>query len=258
MSRLLHCFPCLLVITCLLVAVPVAQATIIHSDVAGATVVFTGISEGSPTGDPEPLFGQPAAAGDTLVFPTTASFSASSLDGDASDQTDGKLNLMVRAKPGFALTGLSILESGLTELDAPFRGGDAFTRVSSLAVVKVVEIAGAPVSLTPSLTFLIFMPQNQYQLSVLGVPTYSTGWSGSASIPLPLDTTKVLITLDNNLFAATLGPGTRAFIDKKTFEIDIDTDDLIPNDIPEPATFLLGLGALVGLNISTFRRKGAI
>jgi hypothetical protein len=101
------------------------------------------------------------------------------------------------------------------------------------------------------------VPQDQFQLSVLGVSTYSTGWSGSASIPLPLDTTKVLITLDNNLFAATLGSGTRAFIDKKTFEIDIDTEELIPNDIPEPATFLLGLGALVCVNISTFRRKGA-
>ncbi|MDZ4659558.1 MAG: hypothetical protein SH868_18460 [Bythopirellula sp.] len=257
MNRFLHCFSSFVIITCLLIAAPVAQATVIHSNVMGATVVFTGITEGSPTGDPEPLYGQPSANGDTLIFPTTSNFNASSLDGLASDQTDGKLSLMIRAKNGFAISSFSITENGLTSLSAPF-GGDAYTEAVAFAVVKVVEIAGAPVSLPSFQAFLGITPLGgQYQLSVIGGTSYNSGWTGTVNLGLPLDTTKVNVTLDNNLFAATSGAATRAFIDKKAFEIDVKTKDLIPNDIPEPATFLLGLVALVGVNLSTFRRQGA-
>lgn len=215
-----------------------SRASLIHPNVMGATVSFTNIVESSPTGDPLPLYGQPSTNGDELLFPTTGNFSASSLDGVASDQTDGKLSLMIRAKPGFTLDSFHVAENGLTTLNAPFEDGDAYTEVVAFAVVKVAEIAGAPVNLPAFNVFLNIAPLGgQYLLSDIGGASYSTGWAGGADVGLPAKTTKVNLTLNNNLFATTLGSGTRAFIDKKSFEIDVDTR----HPIPEPASAALAL-----------------
>lgn len=230
----------------------VVQATIIHPNVSGATVNFTNISEGSPTGDPEPLYGQPSANVDTLVFPTTANFAASSLDGLASDQTDGKLTLTMEAKPGYKLTSLKIFEEGLTTLNSPF-GGDAFAQVVGFAVVKVLEIDNVPVVSPAVQSFLTISPLGgQYLLSSIGGLSYTTGWTGTLSAPFPAGTTKAQISLNNNLFVASLGTGSRAFMDKKAFEIEIETEL-----IPEPTTMMLGLLAAGGLTLSTFRRRMA-
>jgi hypothetical protein len=233
-------------------AVPAAQATIIHSNVSGATVDFTGISEGSPTGDPLPLYGQPIAVGDSLVFPTTASFSATSLDGGPSDQTDGKLTFTMMAKPGYTISAFNYAEGGLVTLNAPFGGGaNAFAQVIGFAAIKVLEINNSPVNVPAIQSFMTVAPLGgQYLLSSIGGDSYSTGWSGSLSVPLPAGTTKALVTLDNNLFAATLGNASRALIDKKSFDLDIDTEL-----IPEPTTVMLGLSAFIGLSITTFRRR---
>lgn len=231
---------------CLAWTIPSASATIIHPNVSAATVDYTNISEGSPSGDPEPLFGAPGAVVDTLVFPTTSSFSATSLDGGPSDQTDGKLHFTVEAKSGYLMTALNINEGGLTTLNAPF-GGNAYTQVVGFAVVKVVEINNSVVSLPAVQSFLTMSPlSGQYLLSDIGGPSYATGWTGSLNFPLPVGTTKIQVTLDNNLFAASLGNGTRAFIDKKSFEIDIDTEL-----VPEPSTLLL----VGGLAVSCVLRR---
>jgi hypothetical protein len=236
-----------------LVCATSARATTIHSNVSGATVNFTDISEGSPSGDPEPLYGQPSAVGDTLVFPTTSNFAASSLDGGASDQTDGKLTLTMEAKAGYTLTSLNISEGGLTTLNAPF-GGDAFTQVVGFAVVKVLEIDNLPVVLPAVQSFMSFSPLGgQYLLSSIGGSSYATGWTGTLTSLFPAGTTKALVTLNNNLFAASLGNGTRAFIDKKAFEIDIETEL-----VPEPTTVALGLFAAGGVALTSLRRRFAI
>ncbi len=210
------------------------NAALIHPDVMGSTVWFRSIEESSPTGDPLPLYGQPSANGDELLFPTTGNFSANSLGGGLPDATDGKLTLMIVAKPGNVLDTLEFAENGLTTLNAPF-GGDAFAEVVSFAVVKVAEIAGVPVNLPAVNFFFNINPLNgQYKLSVIGGSSYASGWTGAGHLLLPENTTKVNVALDNNLFASTLGGGTRAFIDKKFFEIDVDT-----HLVPEPSTFLL-------------------
>jgi hypothetical protein len=165
-----------------------------------------------------------------------------SIDGGPSDATDGKLSVTVMAKPTFVIDAIEISEGGLTTLNAPF-GGDSFTEAVSFAIVKVLEISNSPVNLPAFPVFLTMSPLGgQYQLSVIGGTSYATGWDGVASIPLPLNTTKVDLVLNNNLFAATIGQGTRAFMDKKDFEIDVDT-----STIPEPASVALGLSAFVGL-----------
>lgn len=222
-----------------LLIAPLAQASLIHPDVMGATVTFKNIEESSPSSDPLPLYGQPGTNGDELIFPTTGNFSASSLDGNASDQTDGKLNLMIVAKPGFFLDSFTISEEGLVLLDAPF-GGDAFASVNAFGIAKVVEVSGVPVNIPAINFFLSASPLGgQYQLSVIGGSSYAAGWQASALVGLPQNTTKVNLTLDNNLFASSTGQGTRAFIDKKAFEIDVETS------VPEPHTLLLGVAGIL-------------
>ncbi len=229
-----------------------AQAALMHPDVMGTEVWFRGIEESSPTGDPLPLYGTPSVAGNTLDFPTTGNFSAMSIDGTGSDQTDGKLNLMVKAKQGFSLTKLSLSETGLTELDAPF-GGDAFSRVNAFVVLNIVEVAGLPVNIPVITEFFSFLPSNQFLHSVDATgPSFSSAWTGSAMIDLPPDVTKVNITLDNNLFSTTTGAGTRSFIDKKDFQIDVDTEELIRNDIPEPSVFALAFCGLLGMTLTGY------
>jgi hypothetical protein len=233
-----------------LVVAPAAQGTIMHSDVSGTTIDFIDISEGSPTDDPEPLYGQPVVSGDNLVFPTTASFSATSIDGTGSDQTDGKLTFTMMAKPGFTISAFNYSEGGLTTLNGPFVGGDAFTQVVAFAAVNVLEINNTPVTLPTIQSFMAVSPLGgQYQLSTIGGTSFSTGWSGVLNVPLPAGTTKAMVALNNNLFATTLGTGTGAFIDKNSFAIDIDTV------VPEPATVALGVMALLGFSLSTSRQR---
>jgi len=232
--------------------VSAVQATLIHPDVMGTDVWFLGLEESSPTGDPLPLYGTPSVAGNTLDFPTTGNFSALSIDGAGSDQTDGKLSLMVKAKQGFSLSKLSFDEAGLTELDAPF-GGDAFSRVNAFVVMNIVEIAGLPVNIPVVTEFFDFAPSDQFLHSVDATgPSFSSEWLGTAMIDLPPDVTKVNITLDNNLFSTTTGDGTRSFIDKKDFQIDVDTEELIRNDIPEPSMFALAICGLLGTTLTGY------
>jgi hypothetical protein len=250
MSRLTISLVSLVAVTCLSISLPAARATIIHSNVSGATVNFTSISEGSPTGDPEPLFGQPFASGDNLVFPTTSSFTALSNGGGPVDQTSGKLSFIMTAKPGATISAFNYSEGGFTSLDDPFDQGDAFTKVVAFAAIKVLEINNSPVSLPAIQQFLSVSPSGgQYLLSSLGGSSYTTGWSGSMSVPLPAGTTKALVTLDNSLLASTIGTGTGAYIDKTTFAVDIDTV------IPEPSTVLLGAAGMLAWSLGSVRRQ---
>lgn len=250
MSRLNLSLTSIALVCLAMLTAQLAKATVIHTDVSGATVDFTSISEGSPTGDPLPLYGQPFASGDNLIFPITAGFSASSLDGGPSDITDGKLTFIMTAKSGHTISAFNYSEGGLTTLNAPFNAGDAFAQVIGFASVKVLEVNSSPVSLPAIQSFMTVSPlDGQYLLSSIGGTDYATGWSGTMSIPLPAGTTKALVTLDNNLFAASMGAGSRAFIDKKSFDIDIDTV------IPEPTTALLGATLLLAWSLGPIRLR---
>lgn len=251
MSRSSKLILILLLSACFLSVAPAARATIIHSNVNAATVVYTNISEGSPTGDPEPLYGQPFAVVNNLVFAPTADFAATSNDGGPSDQTDGKLTFIATAKVGNALSVIELSENGFTTLNAPF-GGDAFTSVQGFAQIKVLGISGNPVSAAPTNHLFTFTPSNSFQHSVDATgSTFATTWQGSLSVLLPPKVSKVLVTIDNHLFAATVGPGTSALIDKKGFEVDFDIE-LNPDYVPEPASWVLGI---VGMSLFALRRR---
>lgn len=243
----------MLLLTLIALSTTAAQATVIHSDVAGPNVDYTNISEGAVTPDPEPLYGQPFANVNNLIFTPTANFAAVSTSGGPADQTDGKLTFVATAKPGFELGLLKFRESGLTVLNAPF-GGDAFTSVLAFAEIKVLGISGVPVTSTPTTHFFSFAPDSSFLHSADATgPSFATPWVGSLQVALPDKTSKVLVTIDNHLYAATVGVGTGALIDKKGFEVDIDIDLNPDNNIPEPGTMLLGFfgAAFVGL-----RRRG--
>ncbi len=225
----------------LLTTARMAHAEVVHPDIMGDTVWFRDITESSPTEDPEPLYGDPLVVGDSLDFPTTGNFAASSLGGNGSDQTDGKLTLMIEAKPGFTLKELLFSEIGFTALDAPF-GGDAFTSIDAFVVINpFATINNELVALSEISASLDFLPSDQFQHSIDAVgSSFSSEWMGEAMIELPPHVTKVSITLDNILYAATTeDAGTRAFIDKKDFDINVHTHGSHP--IPEPATLVLGL-----------------
>jgi hypothetical protein len=220
-----------------------AAADMLHMDVAGASVNFTAISEGSPTGDPLPLYNQPFANGDELIFSPTANFSAVSTSGGPANQTDGKLYVTIESKPGAFINKLDFEEIGLTVLNAPF-GGDAFTSVLAFAEIKVLEVNQLPVVSSPTSHFYNFAPDSSFLHSADATgPSFATPWTGTLSVTMPSMTTKLILAIDNHLYAATVGVGTGALIDKKGFSISVT-----PN-VPEPATAILGLLSLGGLLI---------
>lgn len=212
-------------------------ADIIHPDVMGETVWFRAISEGSPTNDPLPLYGTPTISGNTLDFPTTGSFAATSEAGNGPDQTDGKLTFMVEAKEGHSLSGILFEEIGLTRLAVPF-DGDAFTSIEAFAVIKINQVAGVDVNVPSTTRFFDFDPSDVFQHSIDATgPVFSSDWLGSAGIRFRRPVTKATVTLNNILLAATTNDsGTAALIDKKEFVVRVPTDELIP----EPTTLVLG------------------
>jgi PEP-CTERM motif len=226
---------------------PFALADIMHSDVNGASVWFTNISEGSPTGDPLPLYNQPFASGDQLVFAPTAAFSATSTSGGPANQTDGKLNVIIESKPGAFIDVLDFEEVGLTILNAPF-GGDAFTSVLAFAEIKILEINDAAVVSPATTHFMSFAPDSSFLHSADATgPSFATAWTGLLSVTLPEMVTKLLVTVDNHLYAASVGVGTGALIDKKTFSISVTPDGSVDPNIPEPSTLVLLALSLVGI-----------
>jgi hypothetical protein len=237
-----------------------ASAALMHADVMSDTVNFTSIEEDSATGDPLPLFGQPVhSGGDTIDFPTTSAFSAVATDG-GSDQTDGRLSMMVTAKPGRFITDIHFSEAGLATLFAT--NDDPSAAVTGVVDIDVFEVDGAviPMINLPPVQFTYSPSNGVYQHSVnANGPLFSTGWTGSASADISaalnaagqafnLGATKLVVTIDNLLLAQTLAMGSSAFIDKKDFDITVDTI------IPEPTTAMLGLVSLAFCGFCTRRR----
>jgi hypothetical protein len=235
-----------------LISTSFAAADIIHSDVTGNSVWFTQITEGSPTADPLPLYSQPFANGDQLVFAPTAAFSAVSNSGGPSNMTDGKLSLIIESKPGAYISKLDFEEGGLTSLNAPF-GGDSFASVLAFAELKLLEVNDVPVVSPASTHFYNFAPDSSWLHSADATgPGFATGWIGTLSLNLPEKVTKVQLVIDNQLYASTVGVGTGALIDKKVFSISVTPDGSVNPNVPEPST--LALLALCAMSFAGRRR----
>ena len=243
-------------------------AAITYPDVMGDTVWFRGIVEDADPDSLLPLYGQPVAQGDSLNFPVTGvgNFSTTSVNGAGVASVDGTLSLMILAKPGYFIENLSFLESGLATLfKPPGSDDDPFAAVTGLFEIGIVEVDGAPIVPInlPGLS-MDYTPSNgdfQYSVDndVPGVDNspgliFSAGWEGSLGVNLTdqlieheVDfwegVTKLNITLDNKLLAFTGLLGSEAFIDKKNFDIFVET---VPKNfnVPEPTTLVLALFGL--------------
>lgn len=198
-------------------------ATLVYEGGMGDTVRFGLIEESSNTR--VPLYGEPTIVGDMLVF-NPADFESKSENGDA-DITDGRLAVMVWAKPGHRITGIWIDEFG----DYSLVGAPVLAGAGSTAFVTGdhgLEVGTA-----------MFADDEGLDIA--------TPWDLSYGVRVP-DSGKISIVLDNTL-TTLAGEVSAAFIKKKGFKLTVHTV------VPEPGSLILvGLGGL-GLAVVGLRRR---
>lgn len=233
-------------------------APINYGAFVGDSVTYSNVTESSGT-DPEPLYGAPIIVGNQLKFfdptatPQSLGFIAYAAGG-VGDVTDGKLVFGLTAHLGYGITSLSLSEGG--DYTLAVLGTEVAQVFASLITyeVEVTEVDGAPI--TP---FTLNSVQSVFeQLTGPAIPE-SGFWSVSdffdleqalvdRSIPFVLGATKLTVTIDNTLVAQA-SSGSNAFIQKKSFSIDVETK------VPEPATFVLAAAAAAGMGVIARRRQ---
>lgn len=238
-----------------------ADAAILYgdfSDVPPGGVMYTDVQESSFSEPvpPNAFYGRPTVTSNLLDFDNMAFGTSSS--GGALNLIDGQINFTIMALPGAGLTGFSIVESG----DYSFAGvtpvPGTFVSASAGATVDIIEVDGVTLT-APIRVFASDIFVDTYDIND-GAGPPSTGllnWNLTtfvdlaAVLPSGALATKVEVAIDNQLNTAT-SPGNQAAIAKKDFKI-IPAGDLIPNDIPEPAS--IALVALAGLACGARRRS---
>jgi hypothetical protein len=235
-----------------------SAATIPYGNFAGATVMYTNVTETSAT-DPVPLFGAPMVVGDDLSFfdpgaaPASLGFGAISAGG-VGDVTDSFLSFGVMANPGFGVSSISFSEGGDYSMSAL---GVALAQVkASLTIfeIEVTHVDGAPI--TPFTLSSAPLPSVTYNLPgdpANGIWSLSDSFDldaelTSRNIPFVAGVSKFTVKLDDTLIALSQ-PGSAAIIMKKAFDIDIETE------VPEPSAIALWALATVGAALVARRRR---
>jgi hypothetical protein len=241
--------------------VDVQAAPINYGDFMGNTVTYVDVTEDSNSGDTPPLFGPPTVSGDSLDFDPVG-FDANATGAGGVDVTDGNLNFMVVAKPGFGIENLSLSEAGDTTL-AGFGGLGTFTAVTADGVLNISMVDGVGINVISVPFALTFVPSGgTFDLASDGGggPLFHTFWSGGVVIDIDSillannisfnrGASKISVNLDNTLTALS-EDGTFSLIAKKDFGgLSITTN------IPEPTTFALVGLAVLGL--AAARRPGS-
>lgn len=232
-----------------------AFALVIHGDFAGSTVTYRNVREATNSaGDPEPLFGAPTIAGDTLDFDPVG-FAASSSGGGAPDVTDANLVFEIEANASQIIDKLLLTEAGSYTLVGT---GTAATQVqiSAPVFIDIEEVDGVGINPLEIQTALVFSPGSIFNLPANG--GVGVVWTGmlmvditgaliSNAISFADGATKISVDMSNILVALSELEST-ASITKN------DADGVTVTVLPEPATahlLLLGLGAVLAL-----RRRG--
>jgi PEP-CTERM motif len=216
--------------------------------IVGTNVTYPAVTESSAS-DPVPLYGAPAISGNNLVF-NNLSFSASSINGAATDFTDGQLNFTLQANPGFFLQSITWSEGGDWNI-TPFPNAASVnqTKVFPQSLqITVLDVNGVPLGSPLSDNTSVTMTYTPFGGTfITGIAPNTGSWNGSALANLlalfPTTNgkiTKVAISFDNQL-AASSQVGGIASISKKSVLI-------VPGFTPEPSTLavfgLLGAFAM--------------
>lgn len=225
----------------------VQAAAINYGNFNATAVIFQQITENSAT-DPTPLYGAPHVAGDDQLDFDPSAF-ASSASGGAADVTDGLLQGVVQAKPGFGITRFALSELGSYTLAGALGTPSTSAQVGQVAFVKITELNGValggnsftvPVSSTFTSGGDFFLP---------GDAGVAQPWLGGGSVDIAAalaakkasdpgtygnftQVTRLEFTTNNTL-VTTSQSGTVAFIDKKDLVLDIDAV------VPEPGSLAL-------------------
>jgi len=223
-----------------------AGATTIYTDVVTPNWTYSSIQESSSYGDPEPLFGQPLGSGNDLVF-FPADFKAASTGGGV-DATGSHLQITITSNsPSHTIDTLNLTEFGDVVLAGFLGTGATGAQVSLAGFVTVLETTAGAISPVVIPFIGTYSPTN---LFLFTTHPGTTLWSASISIDIESivpDATKVVLSLDNDLFAASEAT-TSAKIQKKV----VDGPAIVVS-VPEPAALaLLALGTL-GLGLRARR-----
>ncbi len=195
-----------------------------YGDFNGDNVTYIDVTESSV--DPVPLYGAPTVVGNDLDMPAIG-FASESNNGEI-DFLDGRLTFMIEADPNTTIDSVTLEEFG-----AYFTfGEDSIASVSAVAFVETLEGD-------------LFSGTFDFVTTGSNLPD-SGGWIESLTLEFP-ETTKITVTIDNQLFTFADDPGV-AFIDKGGVNVILGT-----NVIPEPTvSMVLACGAL---GLITRRRR---
>ena len=232
-----------------------AIAGIFHwGDIAGANVMFMDVTENNDEAStlfaPMPGVGGPIVMGDTLHLDPQGF--ASQASNNSADLIDSTLSTVIMAGPGGGINSLSINELGDYSLGGLI-GGQASAEVGAAFFWTILEIDNAAVSMVTQATNLILGTGSGANGGIYDRPGddgTAVIWNGIANIDLngylasqqiAGSVTKVRLTFDNTLQTAA-DDVSNAFIKKKSIDISVDTDTIVP----EPTTaLLLGLGLAI-------------
>lgn len=247
-----------------------AADTATYTDFFGTNYSFTGIQETSacdptdtmpctdPWGDTEPLFGQPAGSGDSLLFSPT-SFDATATGTNDYDFTGSLLQMVVTATALNATIDLfQIHEFGdNTFVGAPDAAKGTFAAMAGFLTITHALVGGVDTDIADVVIGFnagggpngSFTPA---ALGTVGLTSIShpgtTLWSGDVLINVAAivpNATRAVLALDNDLYAYTGATGGSAKIQKK---VTISV-------VPEPGTFALVCGGLLALSLRGRARR---
>lgn len=228
----------------LLLAGPAVAAS--YTDVFGTDFSFTGITESSSYGDPEPLFDQPLGAGNQLLF-FPPNFAAESTDGGV-DSTGSQLQVLITATSvNKTIDSILIDEFGDTLLSGIGTAATG-TFISMSGFLTVTADIDGPIGPVVIPWSGVFTPTDT--LTLPG-DSGTTLWSGSALIDVASsvpNATVAMLSFDNDMVAASEA-GTTAKIQKKV----VSGPAVVITVIPEPGTVALLGGGLLALAL--YRRR---
>jgi hypothetical protein len=213
------------------------QAYISYGSFEGDTVYFNDVGEStSSTGDPDGLFGGelgPQVVGNQLLFFPTDFFSES--NGVFSDTTSATLQFELQAKDDHLIERIRIQEIG----DYTLNGSGTSAKVNGM--MTATDMAGPNGILYDSFNVEYAYPDS------FGV--FDEYWEIEFSNP----TTRVQISLNNNLQTASDTASSSSFIQKKVGDAAV-TLTVNPDPVPIPGALYLFTSG-VGFGVWCLRKK---